>query len=87
MFVSEEPAADAILSCFGSDAERDDEGSRGANVVDGLFAMARALDRVANAIHRLGNADANTPMGGLEALGAVLKDGLAQIAIALNRDS
>jgi hypothetical protein len=38
-------------------------------VVDGLFAIAKALDGVAHAIHRLGNADACTPMGAIEAYG------------------
>ena len=37
-----------------------------ANVVDGLFAIARALDRVARAIDRLGTNDASTSMGALE---------------------
>ena len=45
-------------------------------IADGLFAIAAALDR-------LGNADASTPMGGLEALGAVLKEGLSDLAQAI----
>jgi hypothetical protein len=40
-----------------------------ASIVDGLLAIARALDGVAHAIHRLGNADAFTPMGAIEAYG------------------
>jgi len=40
---------------------------------EGLMAIARA-------IQRLGNADAGTPMGGLEALGAVNKEGYNKIA-------
>jgi hypothetical protein len=40
---------------------------RPLTVVDGLFAIAQALDSVAHAIHRLGNADACTPMGAIEA--------------------
>jgi hypothetical protein len=36
-------------------------------LADGLFAVARAL-------RDLGNADAATPMGAMEALGAVLKE-------------
>jgi hypothetical protein len=41
-------------------------------VADGLFAIAAA-------IIRLGNADAETPMGALEALGKVFEDGLASL--------
>lgn len=52
------------------------------NVVDGLFAIADALDRCAGAIHKLGNADAMTPMGGLEALGVALSESLDRIAYA-----
>lgn len=37
---------------------------------------AKALQDVALAIHRLGNADASTPMGGLEGLGAVHEKGV-----------
>lgn len=42
--------------------------------------IANALCGVAKALRDLGNADAATPMGGLEALGAVLKEGLCQVA-------
>ena len=42
----------------------------------GLYAVAAALEKISgsidelsHAVHRLGNADAATPMGGLEALG------------------
>ena len=41
----------------------------GRNIADAMLAVARALNR-------LGNADATTPVGGLEALGAVLKDAI-----------
>ncbi|HUT18734.1 MAG TPA: hypothetical protein VM366_06200 [Anaerolineae bacterium] len=42
----------------------------------GLLAIARA-------IHRLGNADASTPMGGLEALGKVILESNEHIAMAI----
>ena len=45
-------------------------------IEDSLLAIARALNR-------LGNADASTPMGGLEALGAVMKDGMSEIAASI----
>lgn len=38
--------------------------------------IANALENVAHQIRNLGNADACTPMGGLEALGQVLKETL-----------
>jgi len=43
-----------------------------------------ALFAIARAIHLLGNADASTPMGGMEALGKVLMEGLYEIAGALS---
>jgi hypothetical protein len=75
---------DLVYSALTTDAERNEAGEEGANVVDGLFAIARALERVGRAIDRLGNADAATPMGGLEALGGVLKDGMEQMASAIS---
>src|SRR4051812_18932691 len=65
-----------------------------ANIVDAIHETGRM---VAKALDRLGNADAGTPMGGMEALGAVLKeaiemagtevaDGLRAVADAI-RDS
>ena len=47
------------------------------------MAVAEALAMVARAIHALGNADAATPMGGLEALGAVIKEGDERIVDAI----
>lgn len=54
-----------------------------ANVVDGLFAIARNLDGLTRAIRDLGNADASTPMGAIEALGLVMKEGLDSVAAAI----
>lgn len=51
---------------------------------DSLAAVALAIDRLATQVKYLGNADACTPMGGLEALGAVLKDGMSEIASAIS---
>jgi len=45
-------------------------------IADGLFAIARA-------IRDLGNADAATPMGAIEALGVVVKEGFQHIASAI----
>ena len=46
-------------------------------------AESEAMDTIARAIRLLGNADAATPMGGLEALGAVIKEGDYNIAGAI----
>lgn len=45
-------------------------------IKEGLLAISRA-------IHMLGNADASTPMGGLEALGAVILESNEAIAGAI----
>jgi hypothetical protein len=47
-----------------------------STITDALLAVARA-------INRLGNADASTPLGGLEALGVSLETGATTIAEAL----
>jgi hypothetical protein len=47
---------DALLQALFSDNESDQNGEA-ANVVDGLFAIARALDRVARALERRGAAE------------------------------
>jgi hypothetical protein len=41
---------DAMYDVLLSDCELDASGSQGANVVDALYEIARALQRVANAI-------------------------------------
>ena len=56
---------DAISDAFGSPSE--------LTMVDAIYALARSIDR-------LGNADASTPMGGLEALGKVLSDSIDGLA-------
>jgi hypothetical protein len=42
----------------------------------GLKSVSESLMSISSALHRLGNADAATPMGGLEGLGATLKEAL-----------
>lgn len=53
------------------------------NITDALFEAAQAGENIASAIHRLGNADASTPMGAIEALGAVMERGFDSIADAI----
>jgi hypothetical protein len=45
-----------------------------ANVVDGLFAIALALKRLADGIHRLGTNDASTNRGAIEVLSLEIKN-------------
>jgi len=45
--------------------------------------LADALDRIAYALRQLGNADAATPMGGMEALGKELSESIRDIAGAV----
>lgn len=42
--------------------------------------VADSLESIAEAIRRLGNADAATPMGGLEALGKAIQEGMRDLA-------
>ena len=48
-------------------------------LVGSIYAVARAL-------RLLGNANAATPMGAIEALGAVVQEGFGDIARAINGD-
>lgn len=59
-------------------------GQEGANLVDGMFAIADGLNNIAQAIHRLGNADASTPYGGLEALGMQIEKAATIVAGAMD---
>jgi hypothetical protein len=61
-----------------------DRNMEAANVVDGLFAIARALDSVAQSITSLGLAEAMTPMGAIELLAKEVRDGLGAVAAALD---
>jgi hypothetical protein len=54
-----------------------DSNSEAANMVDGLYTVARALQW-------LGNADASTPMGALEAHGAAMLESSEKIASGLH---
>lgn len=71
--------ADALWGALTSPNECDSN-LESANIVDGLFAIARALQGVASALHKLGLADAATPRGAMEVLSGEIK--LAADAIA-----
>ena len=51
-----------------------------ANVTDGLFAIAEALDRCADALIKLGMNDACTPFGAMENLSMEVKNGFQRLA-------
>lgn len=72
----------AAHDSFVSETEPDRVGDA-SNVVDGLYAIARALDGVAHALNRLGTADANTGMGGLELVAKEVRDGFEGLASAV----
>ena len=46
--------------------------------------LVGAIDHVANAIKLLGNADAYTQMGAIEAFGVVVKEGLSELSSAVD---
>jgi hypothetical protein len=74
--------AKALTACLQSPNESDRNGED-ANVVDGLFAIARSLDKVASALRMLGTNDAATSMGAIEVLAVRLGDPLDRIAAKL----
>ena len=55
-------------------------------VVDGLFAIARALDGVARELKYLGNGNANTEMGAIEAHGKAIKDAFEGLGVSISED-
>lgn len=74
---------DVLVECLISPNESD-RNMEPANVVDGLFAIARGLQAVAKAIHALGTNNAAYPEGGqpgaIELLAKEVRDGFAQIS-------
>lgn len=58
-----------------------DQNLEAANVVDGLFALSRAIS---SGLKWLGNGDAATPMGAIEALGKSILDASEKIADSID---
>jgi len=71
--------ADALRDGLISSEEEDTRGGS-ANVADGLFALSRAI---AVGLKYLGNGDAGTTMGAIEAHGKAVADAAERIAGAL----
>jgi hypothetical protein len=65
--------AETIMYCLTSPNEVD-RNFETANIVDGLFAIARANEKIARAIERLGVNDAATPMGAIELLAGEIRN-------------
>lgn len=74
--------ARAILETLQSPNEEDSNGEA-ANVVDGLFAIASAVDRLAAATERLGTNGASGPMGAVEAVAKEIRDGFEAVSGAV----
>jgi hypothetical protein len=74
--------ADALMEVLVSPNEHDSN-LEAANVVDGLFAIARGLDRIATSIDNLGTGNASTPLGAIELLSKEVKDGFSSLSSAV----
>ena len=83
--MAQDKVAEAIADAFISPNELD-RNMEPANVVDGLFAIARGLNKVAIALDRLGTNDAATPMGAIELLAKEVRDGLSSVAGAIEEN-
>lgn len=70
------PTAEAILA-LANVFERFYQDEDNQTIVDAVLSIGRAIDR-------LGNADAATPMGAIEALGKAIHDGSERIAQSLD---
>jgi hypothetical protein len=65
-------------------ATEEDQNLESANVVDGLFAIARALEHIAHEIKYLGNGNASTEgWGAIESVGHHLGEKLDRLAEAV----
>ncbi len=80
---NENPITRMIEAALFSDAEVNRRGEV-ANVVDGLFEIARAIDGLATQVKYLGTGDAGTTIGAIEFLGASVEKGMNGIAVALS---
>lgn len=78
-----EEIAEALTRVFESPNVRDSSGELNANIVDAIDRHADAILSLANAIRDLGNGNAATSMGGMEALGKAICDSADTVANAL----
>jgi len=73
-------ALDRVLS-----TEDPEDLHRSVNVADGLFAIAQSIDGLTRAVRFLGNGDAATHHGAIEAMSMQLKEGLDTIGGEVGR--
>lgn len=78
-----EEIAEALTQVFESPSVRDSSGEFNANIVDAIDRHTDAILSLANAIRDLGNGNAATQMGGMEALGVAISDSADTVAAAL----
>ena len=81
---SEDKQQSVFVENLGYFLESDDQGDQVVNVVDGLFAIAESLKSVAGALRDLGNGNAATQFGAIEALSIQIKEGLDGIASSVD---
>lgn len=74
--------AEALRATLISPNEQD-RNLEAANVVDGLFAIARAVDRLATQVKYLGNGDATDNRGAIEAFGMHIGEKMDALAEAI----
>jgi len=77
-------SANAIHDSFISENETD-RNFEAANVVDGLYYIGRAIGDVAEALRALGNGNASTQMGAIEALSVKIEEAASVIADGMQR--
>lgn len=78
-----EEIAAALTQVFESPSVRDSSGEYNANIVDAIDRHTDAILSLASAIRDLGNGNAATSMGGMEALGKAICDSADTVAAAL----
>jgi hypothetical protein len=76
--------AEAICATLASPNESDSN-LEAANVVDGLFAIARAINHLATQVKYLGGGDNASTMGAIEYLALHLGDKIGDLADATDR--
>jgi len=62
-----------------------DPGAAILELANATHAISESLEKVAHRLHQLGNFDAHTPMGAIEALGDVFERGLEALAGAISK--
>lgn len=64
---------------------RTEDGHGRVNMVDGLFAIAKSIDGLSKQVKNLGNGNACTDMGAIEAYSVVVKEGFSEMTEAITK--